>query len=198
VAVLDDGLQVVELARDLEIAVVDVRFPGGDGMIPVGTRRLPLTALLRADVVWLNHAVADTPVPPRLRPYVRDDALIVRGSYRPVGWLERGALRPLGDLPPGPVVAFAGVARPAGFFRQLRDLGLQLDRTWIFPDHHRYAWSEIEAIHEYHDTHVIVTTEKDAARLPVGASVWALRIETHLHSGEAELRARLATLVGEA
>lgn len=198
VAVLDDGLQVAELARDLEIAVVDVRFPGGDGMIPVGTRRLPLAALRRADVVWLNHASADTPVPARLRAHVRSDALVVRGSYRPVGWLERGALRPLGDLPAGPVVAFAGVARPSGFFRQLRELGLELDRTWIFPDHHRYTWSEIEAIHEYHHTHVIVTTEKDAARLPLGASVWALRIETLLHSGESELRARLAALVGEA
>ncbi len=196
VAVLDDGLQVASIHRDLDIVVVDARFPGGDGMIPVGTRRLPLSALLQADVVWLNHAGAETPVPPLLRPHVRPGAVVVRARYRPLDWLVSGRAMPLAELPARPVAAFAGIARPEGFFRLLRDLGLVLDHTWAFPDHHRYTPSDLVDIEAYRATHVIVTTEKDAARLPPDAAVWALRLQIEILSGEPELRARLAAVVG--
>ena len=194
IAVLDDGLQVAGIARDLDIVAVDARYPGSDGLIPAGTRRLPLSWLGRADVLWLNHATAETPVPRLLRPHLRDDAIIVRASYRSAGWLFRGSLLPLNALPRRPVAAFAGIARPEGFFRQLRRLGLPLDRTWVFPDHHRYAYVDLQSLEAWRDTHVIVTTEKDAARLPPDESIWALRIEIEVHTGEGELRARLLGL----
>ena len=196
VAILDDALQAAGIARDLEIVAVDVRFPGSDGLIPAGTRRLPLSWLGRADVLWLNHADANTPVPAVLRRHVRPDALVVRASYRPAGWLFRGDILPLDALPQRPVAAFAGIARPEGFFRQLRRLGLRLDRTWVFPDHHRYAWIDLQSLEAWRDTHVIVTTEKDAARLPRDESIWALRVELEIHTGEAELRERLLGLTG--
>ena len=197
VAVLDDGLQVAEVARDLEVVVVDVRFPMGGGMIPAGARRLPVSSIARADVLWLNHAQPDEPVPAQLRRFLRPETLVVRASYKPVGWLFRRQLLPLNALPDRPAAVFAGVAHPEGFFAQLRLLGVNIDRTWVFRDHHRYVWTDLQAFEAWRDTHVMITTEKDAARLPPDESVWALRVEPALHSGEAELRERLGTLVGE-
>ncbi len=196
VAVLDDGLQVAEVARDLEVVVVDVRFPAGGGMIPAGSGRLPLSSIARADVLWLNHAEPEQPVPAMIRRFVRPDTLVVRARYRAVGWLFRRQLLPLDALPDRPAGVFAGIAHPEGFFAQLRQLGVNIDRTWVFPDHHRYVWTDLQAFEAWRDTHVMITTEKDAARLPPDESVWALRVEPVLHSGDAELRERLTLLVG--
>lgn len=195
VAVLDDGLQVSAVARDVEVVVVDARHPEGGGMIPAGTRRLPLRALARADVLWLNHAAADTPVPAVLRRFLRRDCVVVRAVYEPVGWIHRGRLWPLDALPARPAAVFAGVARPEGVFRLLRRLGVDVDRTWVYPDHHRYVWTDLQAFEAWRDTHVLVTTEKDAARMPPEEAIWALRVEPCIVDGEAALLSLLAQRV---
>lgn len=199
VAVLDDALQVTSIAKDLEVVVVDSRYPGEDGLIPVGSRRLPLRALRRADVVWLTHAgSAESRLPPSMRPHVAPGAVMVRARYRPVGWLHGGRRYPLDALPDRPVAAFTGVARPGGFFRLLRDLGHAPERTWVFPDHHRYSADELAAFEALRDSHTLVTTEKDGARLPFDWPAWALVLDWEFLSGEDELRARLASVTGGA
>jgi len=173
VAILDDALQNGSVAADLEVVVVDARWPEGGGPIPVGTRRVPLSWLGRAQVVWVNHG----PLPAVLRPHLRTGALVVEAAYRPVGWLRHGRRLPLDALPARRVAAFAGIARPEGFFALLRRLGLDLAHTGVFPDHHRFGWSDLQGIEAWQDEYVVVTTEKDAARLPPDAGVWALLVE---------------------
>jgi tetraacyldisaccharide 4'-kinase len=191
-AILDDGLQWGGVARDLEVVVIDARWPTGGGPIPVGSARLPVSWLSKADVVWVNHG----PLPPQLRPHVRPDAVIVQARYRPAAWLFHGVRVPLSDLPSLPGVAFAGIARPEGFFQSLRNLGIRLDRTWIFPDHHHFVWTDLHNIEAWLDDHVVLTTEKDAARLPPSTAVRALILDVEVVSGLEELEARLAKLGG--
>lgn len=188
IAILDDGLQVGQIARDLEIVVVDARWPLGGGPIPVGTRRVPVDWLSRADVVWVNHG----PLPAVLRPHVRAGAVVVEARYRPSHWLVRGKRVPLADLPARPAAAFAGIARPAGFFRLVRGLGVDLRRTWIFPDHHPFDWGDLQAIEAWLDDHVVLTTEKDAARLPPDSAVHALCLDLEIVAGRDELERLLA------
>ncbi len=187
-AILDDALQYGDVARDLEVVVVDARHPTGGGPIPVGTGRVPLSWLGRADVVWVNHG----PLPPALARHVRADAVVVEARYRPVAWLHRGERLPLGALPPLPAVAFAGIARPEGFFRLVRSVGVSLDRAWIFPDHHVYVWGDLHGFEAWMDDHVVLTTEKDAARLPPDARVRALVVEPVIVRGGDALDAKLA------
>ncbi|MDP2317096.1 MAG: tetraacyldisaccharide 4'-kinase [Pseudomonadota bacterium] len=189
-AILDDALQYGEIARDLEIVVLDARWPLGGGPIPVGTARLPRSWLARADIVWVNHG----PLPPALAAYLRPDAIVVRAEYRPVGWLYHGQRLPLDALPSRLGAAFAGVARPEGFFQQVRNLGVQLDRTWIFPDHHPYGWHDLQSIEAWLDDHVVLTTEKDAARLPPTSGVHALLVDIEIVEGREALEARLAAV----
>lgn len=189
-AILDDGFQYGAVARDLEVVVIDARWPTGGGLIPVGTRRVPLSWLERADVVWVNHGK----LPEEIKKYTRPDTIFVEAHYRPVGWLHLGQRLPLDALPRRPAVAFAGIARPAGFFRQLRDLGVQLERTWTYPDHHFFNWEDLQTIQAWLDDHIVITTEKDAARLPPETGIHALCVEPALLSGEAALRERLTRL----
>lgn len=183
IAILDDGLQVGALARDLEVVVVDARWPGGGGPIPVGERRLPWSWLGKADVLWVNHG----PIPEELRSYLKKDVVIVEARYRAAAWLRRGQKLPLDSLPKRPAVAMAGIARPEGFFRQLRRLGIRPVRSWAYPDHHNFTWMDLQSIEAWLDDHLVLLTEKDAARLPRDLGTHALVVEPELVSGEEEL-----------
>jgi tetraacyldisaccharide 4'-kinase len=73
------------------------------------------------------------------------------------------------DGPPMRAFAFAGIARPERFYGDLERSGWQLTGSRSFPDHHPYMSEEIEQISRTaRDTgaDVILTTEKDAVRLP--------------------------------
>lgn len=189
VAILDDGLQVRAVARDLEIIVVDARWPEGGGPIPVGTRRVPRKWLAKADVIWTNHGQT----PDWVRLQARPDAVFVEAVYRPTGWLRRGKRLALGDIPRRPAVALAGIARPEGFFRQLRALGIDIRRTMVFGDHHSFSWNDLQSIEAWQDDYLVITTEKDSARLPADAPVYALVVEVEVTVGESALLSRLQT-----
>ena len=88
----------------------------------------------------------------------------------------------------------AGIARPTGFFHLVRSVGVELDRTWVFPDHHAYVWGDLQSIEAWLDDHIVVTTEKDAARLPPTVSAYVLLVDLEITRGAEALEARLAAL----
>jgi tetraacyldisaccharide 4'-kinase len=66
-------------------------------------------------------------------------------------------------------VAFAGIAGPEGFFGQLRHAGIRICDSVSFPDHHRYTGGDFSKIFRLASgcgAELIVTTEKDAVRIP--------------------------------
>ena len=161
--VLDDGFQDPSLAKDLSIVVADGRYGFGNGfLIPAG----PLRETLRAGLA-------------------RADALVVIGDDV---WGVGDAARRFGpkNLPvltarivPGPEVekisktlglAFAGIGHPEKFFQTLRDHGCRLAETKAFPDHHPFSSADLAALKHRAEAlkGVLITTEKDAQRIPVG------------------------------
>lgn len=188
VAILDDGLQARAVGRDLEIIVIDSRWPDGGGPIPVGTRRVPRSWLAKADVVWCNHGAP----PAWVRAEARADATFVFARYRAVSWRHRGDVKPLDALPKRPAVAIAGIARPEGFYQLVRELGVPLTHSLSFADHHAFSWRDLQAIEAWKDEYNVIVTEKDSARLPADLGVWALVVEPVIDEGEAALLDRLA------
>jgi tetraacyldisaccharide 4'-kinase len=66
-------------------------------------------------------------------------------------------------------VIFAGIARPEGFFNDLREAGIRICDSLSFPYHHRYTagdFSKIFGSASKHGAEVIITTAKDAIRIP--------------------------------
>jgi tetraacyldisaccharide 4'-kinase len=74
------------------------------------------------------------------------------------------------------IVAFAGIGRPAKFFATLDSIGAELVARHAFADHHPYRAAELRRLlAEAQTAHaVLVTTAKDAARLP---AEWRAHVE---------------------
>jgi tetraacyldisaccharide 4'-kinase len=174
VIVMDDGFQNPALRKDLSILVVDGRRAIGNGqVIPAGPLRAPLGAQLsRAQVLVLVGAAP------------RAEGLLADAHKRGLTVFQ-AQLRPdpvfVSALGQGRVLAFAGIGDPDKFFATLRDAGIAVASTRAFPDHHRYAQEEARALCEEADRegHVLVTTEKDLARLRGDDTVRELAAQAH-------------------
>ncbi|MGI9390459.1 MAG: tetraacyldisaccharide 4'-kinase [Boseongicola sp.] len=159
--ILDDGHQNPSVAKSLSIVVVDGATGFGNGLvIPAGPLREPVeVGLTRADILLVigNDAAQhgfDT-VWPNLPHLPR-----VRGQLVP---LQTGM-----DWEGLRAIAFAGIGRPEKFFETLRGLGVDLVRTEPLDDHQQLSeplLMRLESEAAAHSAH-LVTTEKDATRLP--------------------------------
>ena len=161
--VLDDAHQNTALKKTLSLVVVDGEtrndeWPFGDGAVfPSGPMREPLKAgLARADaVVILLPTDLDA----------ADPELVATFGALPV-FIAR--LTPDGPPPPGPLVGFAGIAKPWKVERSLIAAGADLRDFVPFPDHAELKPADLAFLADraaLHDA-ALVTTEKDWVRLP--------------------------------
>lgn len=144
--VLDDGFQHLELARDVDIVMIDSTFPfGGGQLLPAGRLREPRTALSRADIIVITrsrHA-------PAIEAAIRRDSDAPIYYARPVFDSVRGvACQRLDteDARKKKLFAFCGVGNPGPFVADLRDWGFQIAGHRFFPDHHHFTQSEAEQL----------------------------------------------------
>lgn len=170
--IMDDGLQNGSIVKDLTLAVVDgVRGIGNGEVIPAGPLRAPIAfqlELVGAIVVNGPPGQEHDPASILQRLRLQFQGPVLAASVEPVAdtsWLRER-----------PVVAFAGIGHPARFFATLERLGADIAATVAFPDHHPFSAGDARRLlaDAAAWNAMLVTTEKDAARLGGGGTDAAL------------------------
>ena len=174
VIVMDDGFQSGDLTHDLSIVVVDAERGFGNGhILPAGPLREPVeVGLARADLMLsigateaqaAFTAISPTPTPP-----------LITGQLAP---LETGM-----DWEAVRGLAFAGIARPDRFFATLRALGVDLAETHALDDHQPLKPALMRRLlgRARATGARLVTTEKDAVRLPQSLRTEVLTLPVRL------------------
>lgn len=162
VHLLDDGFQHRQLARQVDIVLVN-SDDLNDWLLPAGNLRERVTALRRASVLAVE---------------THDESAVERlqklgfGPQRgqPIWRYRREMIsppipEPLADRP---VVAFCGIARPAQFFSGVAQLGFRIAATHAFPDHHWFTQADVAMLQKLLESTgagSMVTTAKDRIRL---------------------------------
>ena len=181
VIVMDDGFQNPGLAKTAALLVVDAHRGFGNGLcVPAGPLREPIAAgLARADAVIVMQRDGDR------ANWRRPDSLA--GCGKPVvnGWTEM--LTPP-QIHAQRIVAFAGIGDPDKFFQTAEKLGVPVAARVPFPDHHVYGPDDAELLRvkALRANAALVTTTKDATRLPVGfrKEVYVIEMEVKFESND--------------
>lgn len=193
VILLDDGFQHLKLARDIDLVLVDHQRPFGNRhLLPRGPLRESISALKRADIIIETRCdVSKKPgaelekAMHRLRLKTR----VFQSVHTPYVARILSGKHPSPPIPPPPappyplsrlkgkrVLAFSGLADNRNFHRTLTEIGCILSGVKEYPDHHWYDGSDFAAIRQAADetqAELILTTQKDAARIPDGIQ-WPL------------------------
>jgi len=205
---LDDGFQHRRIARDLDIVMIDMKNPFGNGkLFPRGVLREPLTALSRASVIILSKSRKEID-PNRLKALIsgyNSNLLFMEAEHRPTSFVD---LRTCGTLPLDALkgkraLLVSGIADPEYFEETVKKTGPDIKFHVKYPDHHYYRTDDIREVQERCrriDAECIITTEKDKVKLSMlydgeGAPpVYALRIEMVITEGEERFIDRLHSL----
>lgn len=199
--ILDDGFQYLSFGRKLDVVLIDITNPFGNGhLLPRGTLRESKSSLKRADVIFLtkvnpNPTAKEKENIEEIRAQilsVKPNADIIECTHAPQYLKRIGAdqILPLEDLKGKKICVFSGIARPESFKDALVALGADIVSSTTFTDHHRYTVEEINKIMQNAAGKVdmVITTEKDAVRVPkegIGdIPCYYLRVEVAILKGE--------------
>jgi tetraacyldisaccharide 4'-kinase len=169
VHVLDDGFQHLRLERDLDLLCLDVGDLE-DQPLPFGRLREAPGAVGRADLVLLTRLEAASEAALAALEQRLGPERTFRVRRRPNGFVTLD-----GASAPQPTRAFllAGIARPERFDADVRASGAAVVGRALFRDHHAFQPHELRAAQasaREAGADAVVTTAKDAVRLPPSAS----------------------------
>src|ERR1041384_2161199 len=193
---LDDGLQYLHLKHRLDIVLIDRQAPfGNEFLLPRGTLREAPRNLRRASYIFItkNTGEPNDALVKRIRRYNRT-AEIIECAHRPL-YLQNiytDERLPLDALRDAFIGSLCAIAAPDSFQGALKKLGAHVDLAKRYIDHHYFSEAELKSFIARcirRDLAMIVTTEKDAVRMPrlaeaeINVPIYFLRVEIEILTG---------------
>ncbi len=163
VCILDDGFQQLRVKPLVNILLIDLFNPFGQGnCLPLGTLREPLSSLKRADCFVLTRVNLVS------RERVQSVESYLKSFRKPIFyarqefkyWVDQKYNKV--EPPEGKVNVFCGIGNPDQFIEMILNFGLSIENVFVFNDHHRYTLNDIKKLSKLDN---LVTTEKDMVKL---------------------------------
>lgn len=196
VFLLDDGFQHLQLARDIDILMLDgSRKLKNEWLLPAGPLREPISACRAADILIVSRKFER----PEIEASDSHAHSIFYAQTRLLGFRRLGATAEeqyFTEIGPGPLLAFCGIGNPDGFFDDLARWHVPVAMKLSFRDHHKYSSADLQHLQlraKASGAAALVTTEKDAENLPQIAldfPVWIAVIDL-VFTNESELLAAI-------
>jgi len=177
---LDDGFQHLQLARDMNILLLDgSRLLKNERLLPAGELREPFSAMRRADLILVtrreeHRAIEARDSDRRSIFYAQTQLLGFRSLEQP------DEEQYLSEIGPGPFFAFCAIGNPDAFLQDLARWHIPVCGQSYFRDHHRYDQSDLKSLEisaKERGAVGFVTTEKDWVNL---RSAGKLSLPTYL------------------
>ena len=175
VILLDDAFQHRSIKAGLNILLTEYQhLYCDDFLVPAGTLRDVKSAAKHADLIVVSKSpkelddAAKTAIVAKLKPLEYQKVYFSYLEYAPLQPLNEAA-KAVSIEDPDIVLAFCGIANPKPFVEELKRQYETVDFLQ-FADHHTYTEDDIKTILKRFENlnsekKIIVTTEKDAARL---------------------------------
>lgn len=190
---LDDGYQNPGLRKDAAILMIDAGQGFGNGrVIPAG----PLRETISEGVKRANLTIVLGPEAERISCRESWPELTMLRSVDAQLIPQQTGL-PLADED---VMAFAGIGRPEKFFDTLREMGANLIAAHSFADHQSFPAAILRRLlkESREASAVLVTTEKDAVRLPQSMRTEILTVQVRLEPADwAPIDKLVGSLIGQ-
>ena len=179
VFVLDDAYQLLEVGRDVNIAVVSAESAAASPWpLPAGPWRERWDALGRADLIVVTRKCASAETAAALADQLSrarrrggggegtgTPICTARLAVSHLEGMQSGRHHELAVLAGRRVVAAAGIADPESFAQQLGTAGASVQLV-AYQDHHAYRQSDVEQlVRAAAGGDYVVVTEKDAVKL---------------------------------
>jgi len=161
---LDDGFQHLQLARDVDIVMVDgSKKLNNEWLLPAGRLREPVSACSRADLVVVTRKTDNAPVAAPLTFYAQARLLGFRRCR------ANSEVYSLGQIGAGPFFSFCGIGNPQAFAEDLKRWRVPVAGSSVFRDHHKYSAKDLQSIESAAikaGAAGLISTEKDEENLP--------------------------------
>lgn len=158
--ILDDGFQHRQIARNIDIVLLDAREPAG-ALMPAGRFREPLSSLKRATHILITKAENADQVTAAKK------LISSVNVHCEIAEITFSALAPLqvsgeAESKPASWGLVAGIAKPLDFERSAASLQIDVAQKLYVADHGRFPDAGLRLLEQHCDA--ILTTEKDFAR----------------------------------
>ena len=157
IAILDDGFQDFSINKNLSIICFNEKQWIGNGMlIPSGPLRENLSALKRADCVFINGKKnVDT-----------ENEIYSKNNEIKIFYTKHKS-KNISEFKYKKVIAFAGIGNPINFFNLLKENNIDVIEEKEFPDHYNYSEKELKNLisSAKEKNAILLTTEKDYFRI---------------------------------
>lgn len=182
VILLDDAFQHRYLQRDCNILLTAYhRLYTRDHVLPFGRLRESRKGVRRADIIIVTKCPANLST--EEAEAIRKELAPLPSQYLFFSAIEYAEL-PTEVMTAGHTSLITGIAHPEPLLEHLASQGIKVIKHLRYPDHHRFSNADLATIRKLQQP--VLTTEKDAARLPNVPEIYALPIQTKILFNESE------------